>query len=95
MADQRENILQARACPKDCRQCGMVQQMFCSTDLTFKSYEIMSRIYQRLEQLESKMAIMQGSASELVSPATNDEPTDIESQKASGGENRLPKESNN
>lgn len=56
-----------RACPKDCRQCGMAQQMYCATSLTFNSFEVMSKMLERLEAIESKVNVMQG-AEELVTP---------------------------
>ena len=56
-----------RACPKDCRMCGMAQQMYCATSLTFNSFEVMSKMLERLEAIESKVNVMQG-AEELVTP---------------------------
>lgn len=58
-----------RACPKDCRMCGMVQQVYCATNLTFKSFEVMKGLHERLDAIEVKLQNMQ-SAEELVTPET-------------------------
>lgn len=65
MAEETTNI--PRACPKDCRRCGMAQQMYCATSLTFNSFEVMAKMLERLEAIESKVNVMQG-AEELVTP---------------------------
>lgn len=63
------DITTPRACPKDCRMCSMAQQMYCSTNLTFKSFEVMKALHERLDAIESKLQNMQ-SAEELVIPET-------------------------
>lgn len=67
MAEER-----ARACPKDCRQCSMPQQIYCTTSLMFNSYEMMGKMVERLEAIENKVNVMQG-AKELVTPNCVDE----------------------
>ena len=63
-----DNIQQPRACPKDCRRCGMAQQIYCATSLSFNLYEMMTRAQDRLDAIESKMTAIQGAGRELVSP---------------------------
>ena len=64
---------QARACPKNCRQCSMAQQIFCATSLTFGSYEVMSKMMERLDQIETKVSALQGTETELISPVTENQ----------------------
>lgn len=72
-----------RACPKDCRQCNMAQQLYCSTNLTFSSFEIMSKMLERLEHIEAKVKAIQGSSDELVDPVASNIPATIDG----GGDN--------
>ena len=65
-----------RACPKDCRRCSMAQQIYCSTNLTFTSFEIMSKMLERLENIEAKMNDLQGSSDDLVNPVSIPATTD-------------------
>ena len=88
MAEESNNIQQARSCPKDCRRCNMAQQVYCATSLTFNSYEVMSRIMERLDRIEDNIRMMQGTGSDLLNPHT--ENLEYQPQSASGGENRLP-----
>ena len=83
MAEER-----ARACPKDCRQCSMPQQIYCTTSLMFNSYEMMGKMVKRLEHIEENLRVMQGSGNDLVNPQT-DKLESQQPQKASGGDNRL------
>ena len=85
MAENNENIpQQPRACPKNCRQCSMAQQIFCATSLTFGSYEVMSKMMERLERIETKIITLQGTGTELISPVTQEE--------AQGGAMQPPEE---
>ena len=65
-----------RACPKDCRQCNMAQQLYCSTNLTFRSFEVMSKMLERLEQLEVRINDFRGSSDDLVNPVSIPATTD-------------------
>lgn len=67
-----KNTQQQRVCPKDCRRCNMAQQIFCSTSLTFNSYEVMKVLWERLIDIERKIDSLQNGDSEFMSPVTND-----------------------
>lgn len=67
---------QQRVCPKDCRKCNMAQQIFCATSLTFNSYEVMSKLWERMGDIERKIDAIQSSESEFLSPVTHDNDTD-------------------
>ena len=77
MADNIANTQQIeRACPKDCRKCGMVQQLYCVTRMTFDSYEGMKGILDRLNAIEQKMDIIRGSETYLINPMARENPSD-------------------
>lgn len=73
MEGQNNIPQQPRACPKNCRQCSMAQQIFCATSLTFGSYEVMSKVMERLERIEARISTLQGAETELISPVTENE----------------------
>ena len=72
MEEEKTNIQQSRACPKDCRRCSMAQQLYCVTNLTFNSYEVMSKMIERLERIEGKVNTIQGAENGLLSPETRE-----------------------
>ena len=77
MADNITNTQQIeRACPKDCRKCGMVQQMYCVTRMTFDSYEGMRGILDRLNTIEQKIDVIKGSETDLINPVTRENLSD-------------------
>ena len=43
---------QARPCPQDCRQCGMNQQIYCSTQMLFNLSRAQQETSKRLSMLE-------------------------------------------
>ena len=63
---------QQRVCPKNCRLCSMGQQIFCATNLTFNSYEVMSKLWQKMNDLERKIDAIQNAESEFLSPVTRE-----------------------
>lgn len=67
---------QQRVCPKDCRKCNMAQQIFCATSLTFNSYEVMSKLWERMGDIERKIDAIQSSESEFLSPVTHENDAD-------------------
>ena len=66
MAEERTNI--PRPCPKDCQKCSMAQQLYCSTNLAFMSYEMVSKVLERLEGIENNIRVMQGVETEMINP---------------------------
>ena len=57
----------ARVCPKDCRMCSMQQQVFCSAQMSFNMFEVMSNVLSRIEELEKKVGSI-GVGGELMNP---------------------------
>lgn len=70
---------QIKVCPKDCRRCNLAQQIFCATSLTFNSYEVMSKIWNRLEEIEQKVDSIKSPESGLISPITSEKVVEVES----------------
>lgn len=66
MEDNKNN--QQRVCPKDCRRCNMAQQIFCSTSLTFNLYDVMSKVWDRMSSIESKIDAIKNAESEFLTP---------------------------
>ena len=69
--EERTNKQQG-VCPKDCRKCNMAQQIFCATSLTFNSYEVMSKLWERMGEIERKIDAIQNAESEFLSPVTHE-----------------------
>lgn len=61
-----ENVTQ-RACPKDCRMCTMQQQMFCSAQMSFNMFEVMSNIMSKLDELGNTVKCLK-STGDLATP---------------------------
>ena len=81
MAEQN-NTTTPRPCPKDCRRCGMQQQIFCAAQLGYMQYEqnnILRESFNALEEklntLAKKIEAIQCSEAELAIPLSNSEPT--------------------
>ena len=67
---------QARPCPRDCTKCGFQQHAFCAARMSFQMFEVMNGMIQRLDiqsqriaELEQRIAAIQSSEAELISPS--------------------------
>lgn len=67
---------QARPCPKDCTKCGYQQHAFCAARMSFQMFDVMNGIIQRLDiqsqriaDLEQRIAEIQSSEAEFISPS--------------------------
>ena len=49
-------MAEIRTCPKDCRQCPMQQQVYCSAQMSFNMFEVMSNVITKLDELENKVS---------------------------------------
>ena len=56
-----------RSCPKDCRMCNMQQQMFCSAQMSFNMFEVMSNVITKLDELANTVKCLKPSE-ELATP---------------------------
>lgn len=65
-----------RLCPKDCRQCGMAQQVYCSAQLSFTAYEVMGKILERIEKVENTIKELDFGEKAYKSPITHGNDTD-------------------
>lgn len=66
---------QGRPCPKDCRKCSWMQQVCCSSMMSFQMFEVMNGIITRLDlqsqrifELEQRIPSIQSTDAELVAP---------------------------
>lgn len=76
-AEQQQR--QARPCPKDCTKCGYQQHAFCAARMSFQMFEVMNGVIQRLDaqtqhiaELEKRIASIQSSEAEFISPSPVD-----------------------
>lgn len=67
---------QTRPCPKDCTKCGFQQHAFCAARMSFQMFEVMNGMIQRLDiqsqriaELEQRIAAIQSSEAEFISPS--------------------------
>lgn len=70
--------MQTRPCPKDCRKCSMAQQICCSSILSFRMYDVMNNMIQRLEAQTAVIADMAGRLAALQSEAELAAPQPVE-----------------
>lgn len=70
MEEQQQKSPQqgARLCPKDCKMCSMPQQVYCSSQLSFTAFEVLSQIHSLLVDLKSQLSSMQKVDEGLASP---------------------------
>lgn len=66
----------ARPCPKDCTKCEYKQHAFCAARMSFQMFEVMNGVVQRLDRqsqhidmLEQRIAALQSSEAEFMSPS--------------------------
>ena len=76
----------ARPCPHDCRKCAMQQQIFCTAQMTFNSYEQMNAMKGQLEELSKKVEAIQSSEAELSIPMSG---MPFKAQSETGAESRV------
>jgi hypothetical protein len=72
MADTVQNLQQPRLCPKDCKKCALAQQVYCSAQLSFTSFELMNKILVAIGELKSSIDALAGAATALASPIADD-----------------------
>lgn len=70
--EQSQQQPKPRLCPKDCRQCGMAQQMYCSAQLSFTAYEVMGKILERIEKVENTIKSLDFGEKAFKSPITHE-----------------------
>lgn len=66
---------QSRPCPKDCRKCSWMQQVCCSSMMTFQMFGLISSMMEKIDaqskiiaDLSGRIAALEVSATELTSP---------------------------
>lgn len=76
MEEKKTEKGNARVCPKDCRMCGMAQQIYCATHLSFTSFDAMNKIWTKLEEIEGQIKAIQSAENGFLSPLTRENVAD-------------------
>ena len=74
-APQQPVQQQGRPCPKDCRKCSWMQQVCCSSMMSFQLFGVMNAMMERIDaqskviaDLSGRIATLEISGTELTSP---------------------------
>ena len=67
------NEEQTRACPQDCRKCGLHQHAYCAAQMAYTALSTIQELSSRVSSIEEKMESLSASAEELISPMTAQE----------------------
>ena len=66
---------QGRPCPKDCRKCSWMQQVCCSSMMSFQMFGVMNAMMEKIDaqskviaDLSGRIAALEISGAELTSP---------------------------
>lgn len=55
---KQEEQPQARPCPKDCKRCGLQQQVYCAAQMSFYLVEKVSALQIQIEEQNKNMMII-------------------------------------
>ena len=72
---QQQTQQNARPCPKDCRKCSWMQQVCCSSMMSFQMFGMMNTMMERIEaqskviaDLSGRIAALEINGTDLTSP---------------------------
>ena len=68
MAEGTNQQTASRPCPKDCRMCGLAQQVYCATQMCFNLYEVVTGMSTRVESIEQAVETLKSKTDELAIP---------------------------
>ena len=70
-----DQMASTRPCPKDCRKCSWMQQVCCSSMMSFQMFGVMNAMMERIDaqskviaDLSGRIATLEMSATELAAP---------------------------
>ena len=70
-----DQMASARPCPKDCRKCSWMQQVCCSSMMSFQMFGVMNAMMEKIDaqskviaDLSGRIAALEISGTELTSP---------------------------
>ncbi|MBR1377974.1 MAG: hypothetical protein IJ557_02465 [Bacteroidaceae bacterium] len=56
--ESKEHVQQAKPCPHDCRKCMIQQQIYCTTQMTYNASEQISRLQEKIVEMEKHFAAL-------------------------------------
>ena len=66
---------QGRPCPKDCRKCSWMQQVCCSSMMSFQMFGVMNAMMEKIDaqskvivDLSGRIATLEAAGTDLASP---------------------------
>ena len=70
-----DQMASARPCPKDCRKCSWMQQVCCSSMMSFQMFGVMSAMMEKIDaqskvivDLSGRIATLEAAGTDLTSP---------------------------
>ena len=70
-----DQMASTRPCPKDCRKCSWMQQVCCSSMMSFQMFGVMNAMMEKIDaqskviaDLSGRLAALEMSATELSAP---------------------------
>ena len=74
-APQQPVQQQGRPCPKDCRKCSWMQQVCCSSMMSFQMFGVMNAMMEKIDaqskvivDLSGRIATLEAAGTDLASP---------------------------
>ena len=70
-----DQMASARPCPKDCRKCSWMQQVCCSSMMSFQMFGVMNAMMEKIDaqskvivDLSGRIATLEAAGTDLTSP---------------------------
>ena len=70
-----DQMASARPCPKDCRKCSWMQQVCCSSMMSFQMFGVMNAMMEKIDaqskviaDLSGRIATLESAGTDLASP---------------------------
>ena len=70
-----DQMASARPCPKDCRKCSWMQQVCCSSMMSFQMFGVMNAMMEKIDaqskvivDLSGRIAALESAGTDLTSP---------------------------
>ena len=73
---QQPTQQQGRPCPKDCRKCSWMQQVCCSSMMSFQMFDVMNGMMQKIDNQTNVIIDLNGRVAELEDRMNNIQPGD-------------------
>ena len=71
----QQQAQQGRPCPKDCRKCSWMQQVCCSSMMSFQMFGVMNAMMEKIDaqskvivDLSGRIATLEAAGTDLASP---------------------------